>query len=451
MAPIMPDELPSSKAASEPSDVRFSVRGLLIVMVPVAIASALLGPYFRNIPPEERGRIAMLWGLGLVVALAQLVRFARSRFQIEKVAGGKFFALPRRDKFFLSVGGPGVTLVGGFVIIALGLLYLVLRGHGSVPARRSSGMFYELVFPALICGTLIARGIMLIWWQRMVQLRANGLLNGLQFLPWSHVTGHRVERQNWIVEGVDHRQVDTQFMFGVPADQAASVAALLTEKISPRVRDTSQPLGIAPTSVQLPKINIAPQQNVTLRGFFAILFFYIAVIVMVVMFPLGSLPGEFFIGVGIGWAVTIAGYAYRARRAGSAGPLLIRLSERLNLLAVFGLPVVLAAIFYASQLRLYAMPIVAGLVGCGSGMAIFVLVARLLQGRFDLCENGVVLARQVFYAWPEVQLKKWERGQKGKLVLKCGWRRVAALVKAEQCDAVEVVLKEKLPPAGASE
>ena len=64
----LPDQLMPSRAEAETTDVRFSLRSLLIVTVVVAVTAALLGPYFRNLSPDERTPVGAMWAACLTMA-----------------------------------------------------------------------------------------------------------------------------------------------------------------------------------------------------------------------------------------------------------------------------------------------------------------------------------------------------------------------------------------------
>ena len=121
----------------------------------------------------------------------------------------------------------------------------------------------------------------------------------------------------------------------------------------------------------------------------------------------------------------------------------MRLMTRLDWLSA--LVAMLGAIgcYFINQQLVFPNMLIAGLLGIGSGVGAAALAEMLLADKLDLCENGIVLIRS-FFPWAGVRLLKWNRSGNGRLVLRTGWRRVAAKVPAEHREAVDRVLREKV-------
>jgi hypothetical protein len=295
----------------------------------------------------------------------------------------------------------------------------------------------------LICGTLVARGIVIIWWQRAVQLRENGVLYGTNYLPWDHVTGHRNENHAWVVEGVNELHQDMQLRFDIPAEQSSLAEQVFAAKLPSRTRTSPATSDAGPEPMPLPAVPISGPQKVSLRGALVQSLLYVSVILLVALQPFGEPPMHFFAGIGIGVFATSLPALVHWRKVTDAGPLLVRLSERFNLTLAILSVVGIFVMFFLAQSVAYWSLLLAGMFGAGCGIAVSVAFSQLIQRQIDLCENGVVFAGRQFVAWPRARLEKWDRAD-GRLVFRHLWRKIAAVVPQDQRVLVEGLLNEKL-------
>jgi hypothetical protein len=433
----MTEPMPSATDASEPSDVRFSMRALLLMMVGVAVAAAALGPHFRGLKPEDRGPVAALWvGTGLVV-LALVTRHARTRYQLEKDAGSKILALEPRGRW-ISHHRLWVTVLNGCVIIAFGL-FQMLR----IPSPD------QTIFPMLIRGGIgalcITLGIVFIWWNQKVQLRANGALYGLRFLQWNHITAHRWQELALMLEGVDQLHRDAQFHMNVSLADRPMVAELLRSKLIAR----DGPPGLNPwddvaEAFKLPKIEISAGQNVTWRGVAIGLSVYVLTLITIIFRPWGSPTQEFVGGFFFVVVLLVAWSIYRHGSVGRAGTPLIRLRAQTDWRKTFVAVLTSIGANYVAQKMQVVHAVIDGALGAISGFGIATIFAMVLLQRFDLCENGIVVMKWKFWPWDTMEVAKWNCDGNGRLVLGKGWRRVIAKVPQDLRTAVDALLKEKV-------
>lgn len=240
----MPDKTSQITAVTEPTDVRFSMRSILLATLVIAIAAALIGPELRGIPAEDLGRTALLWGLFFSIVLFQIVRFARKRYRLEKAAGRILVASHWRGTYTGHSWTFGAFLVGG-IVISIGISCLVMASQ----ALRSN--LVEMLIPVAaataFAGVCVSNGVVLIWWHRTAQFRENGFLYGLRLLPWSNVANYKLAFCTLKLSGVDTQNANFQLIMNVPTDRVAAVQTLLSEKL-PKLKNTLVTAASAPKS-----------------------------------------------------------------------------------------------------------------------------------------------------------------------------------------------------------
>jgi hypothetical protein len=435
---------PERAAASEPTDVRFSIRALLVATIAVAVMAAVLGPNFRGIPAGQRMPVAALWGLCLVVTLLQVARLAWRRYRLEFAAGRRIVSAPWGGTYSGHAGQWGVFLGAGFAV-GVGILNQLLVHQKIALTSTRLDQFFDFAIAPLISGTCIAFGIGLVWWQRTAQFREHGLLYGLRFMPWTHVTHWKFAHGLLMLEGVDLRHIDFQLIMRVPADQVDSVEAVFSTELPARIREI--PLGAAgrsPAPIDWPRVEINSPLRITWRRAAIWAAGYAVVVPFAALRPWGTPPVAFFVGLGAGWLVMFVKVAYHRRGCGAAGPVLVRLRERLRLwpaLAWIGLVV---ATYYSTQQLPFAHPTIMGAVGCLSGIALTATYRQSMRQDVDLCENGVIFARWTYWPWPSVDLLGWGPKWAPQLALGRGWQRLTADMSLSQRNTVAAILRLKL-------
>ena len=304
----------------EPTDVRFGMRGLLLTMTAVAIGAGALGSYFRNLPPDSRGEVITMWAICGVMVLSLVGHHARTRLRLERLAGRTICAITPRAKFGFAAK-PWMTALMGFMWIAGGSYYLAMF---ALAARRGPPIgrepFAVSLIPCFFSGALISFGIATIWWYRSVQLREEGVLQGLRLLRWTHITNRRWKNGAILFQGVDQRHRDVQLAAIVLADQRETVNRLLAEKFAAIDRSLKEAglSGDSPVEGQ-PLVPIRVGYQVTMRGIASAFIVYMVFGTFIAIRPWGAPSRDFMTGVGISILGVTLSLVFAARRMGSAG------------------------------------------------------------------------------------------------------------------------------------
>lgn len=447
---------PIAEAASESTDVRFGMRGLLATMLVVAVASAALGPFFRDLAPDRRGEVITAWCAALAIVLALVGYHAWNRIRLEQLAGSRIVTVKARARVGFVLR-PWLVVFGGMIWIAIGLYYLaviavVFREAGTVAAPRAQHVL-PLVTPCIVSAVLISMGIVMIWWGRGAQLREHGILRGLRLLRWTHVTAHRWQGDDLYLEGVDQRHRDVRLAVVVGDKDRDVITHLIAQKLG-RQAEASPEVALGDeefSEKKLPLVRIRSGTDVTLRGMLTGFTVYVLLVVFLAARPWGRPPTQFMIGIGIGFVIAALTWFVASMRAGEPGAPLIRLAARWDWPSILASLLVAVGGYFLVQRFVFPPLAVAVGLGICSGLGAATLVEMMLRERFDLCENGIMLVRWRFLPWRNVRVLCWERTTKGALLVRSGWRRLAATVPEEQRDAVDRVLAEKLPSEMARE
>jgi hypothetical protein len=440
------DESPQESAATA-TDVRFSTRALLLVMVGVAIGAALLGPYFRGLAPEHRGTIAALWGLCGAMVLALVVFRAWMRFRIERQAGATVMAFTAHGRR-INNARPWMVILGGCLWIAWGLFLLVSSGDDvtSGPAAKSPVATY--LFHSGFSAMFIALGIATIWWNRRTQLREHGVVRGLKFLPWDHVTAFRWEDGVLVIEGVDKRHEDARLMVNVPAAQQKAATGFVSTKVAKRKLDGAAALAGGANDMDSPGARpafvVTPREEVTMRRATYWVVCYMAIVFLAAFHPFGRAPFEFY-GAALCGLIAMSLYSvYCWHQAGESGAPLVRLKARIDWLRIVGALLVVFGCYCLVQWLPWSMDSLMYAAGFVAGAALFTVFTQLTRENVDLCENGIVISRWVSWPWNQVTLARWNAPAGGRVVLRSGFRRAIAKVSNGQAADVAAVLREKL-------
>jgi hypothetical protein len=264
-------------APPEPSDVRFSIRSLLAIMVAVAFAAALFGTVLRRLDSPTQRAAVLLFGALAFLFVGATVVVGLLRYRAEQRAGCVLFRLARHSYF--TPRAPRIAAIaGGAALLALGVLIwgiyasIVMfdtrspnnpTGHG--PAEAFVGGLYGIGWG----GLFVTMGIGAIWWSHRIRLCERGLVTGFRFVSWEQcgkyywdacypnvlVLAWSAEKQRRAIaqaaansaasRQVAHRQATILHLaIRVPPDKRAAVENLFKEKLSVRpamdaVRETT--------------------------------------------------------------------------------------------------------------------------------------------------------------------------------------------------------------------
>jgi hypothetical protein len=439
---------PSDSAATPGSDVRFNIRTLLLAMVGVAIVAGIMGPLFRRLEGPRRVAVVQSWGVCAVIVLLWLGWSAWVRFRLERAAGPTLYELMPAGAWFRKVR-PWRTIAGGMLWIALGSYYLVVYSAFGI---ATGNIFGSILFGSFVAFLLVT-GLRVMWWNRTVQLRENGLLRGLRLLRWSHMTRHQwdlariyqesEEGTNLFVEGVDQRHKDLYLAINVPMEKRAAIESLLMRKQPARIVTTVDgESSDSPKTVSLPYLPIKQRDEISTSRVTVALAGTIALSVIFLSVSPRQASPEFFLGA----LLSVIGLAfvasYRARSTRHSAAPLIRLSCVVDWPVAGGAcAVILGGVFLEGNLPWW--PPLSFVIGLVCGVGVFTIFESLFRGRFDLCENGVVLVGLAFWPWNRTRVLWWDAEQNGRLGMRCGWRRLISKVPENDRAAVDAVLRAK--------
>lgn len=434
----------------EPTDVRFSIRGILIATVPVAILATIVGAIFRRMNALEQTRMAVL-GMGWLLAVAAWVGYqARRRYLLERVAGHKLFELATLSKLFPRVHWHA-AIWRGFGRAAMGLLFLsvCIAPLVVLPSRQGStpGYFWLIYLVASV--VLAAQGIVTIWWRDSMQLRTNGALQGAQFIDWDQVV-----RISWsddkrpilTIEGIEHRGSDAIFQaVATGPEQKSAVDRLLQEKVgsATSIPDVAGRRDRSPTITPVLKTRISfstPLADYIRTFLYVALFGYLLIALANVHL---DVPAT-IVGIACCWLY----FHWLANRMRGAGKLLARLSARRSWGEIALSILLLVALHWFAAWFSWQVAWAPYFSGFAFGGAWYWALKCVTLAYLDLNSNGATHQGQFYWPWPTVRLITWAPSRTGRLVLGRRFQRVVAYVPPEQREAVDGILREKMIPLG---
>jgi len=425
----------------EPTDVRFSLGAILIWTIVVAVGAAALGPYFRGLDPAVRQQVGTLWGICIAFTAIWIGHAARSRYRLERAAGANLLELLPASRTFNATSS-WMAYVGGALLIGLGIGYLLLAANMLERRQNVAAQLYVYLFFGLICGRIVAHGVATIWWNRTVQLRELGVLQGLRLLCWDHATDCRWGRWTGTLsfEGVDQRHRDARFHVALPGSYVEPALAIVADKLSALLSSQASTL---PRGVSAPPLfPLATRRETAARGCLIGLVSYLVGGLVVAQFWFVQTP-MFKYGCLAGLAAGVVAAVSSERQTGKAGPPRVRLATRFDgpmLLARLGIA---ATLFYVGRWLSGFNPLFAGVAGLACGLALFAVIGVVSQFKLDLCDNGIAITRWMFWPWQSLSVRR-----KGNQVsFHRRWSRVAALVPTEHAAVIDALLKEKLAKA----
>jgi hypothetical protein len=166
------------------TDVRFSTRTLLFLMVLVAIVAATAGQCIRNLDSSQRTYAAAAWAGWSVILFAWVVLMGRKRYLAERSAGPTILRLPvyGMNPYWRIISR---WLFSGY-LLAIGPLMLITMAarsttSGSMPAALLTALYPDAIFLAWLTAVCIT----LWWWKSDIRLCDAGVLWDKRFIRWS--------------------------------------------------------------------------------------------------------------------------------------------------------------------------------------------------------------------------------------------------------------------------
>lgn len=436
----MPGKVRQTEEPTTPaSGVRFSMRGLLLTMTAVSVVTAVLGSTARTLDPSTLGNVYVLWGIAAAVVVCRVVYCAWVRIRLEQQAGSILCILKPRGALGWARNSR-MSVAIGFLWIGFGVYFLAVAALGATN---------DVFFPAIACGVLISVGIAVAWWKRSVHIRERGVLYGLRLLQWSHITQWKWEHNSLLLEGVDQRHRDLRIGAVTNEQTLDLVKRIVLQKVSQAGWSGLQKmLREDVKNEESPLVPIQSGQVITMHGLMsAFLAYFLFGLLAFSMFPpVGAASRGYSGGVVLGVAIAAILVTYGSRRVAEAGPPIVRLTRRLDWLSMLITAAVICGGYFAHQRLMFISRYLDVLLGIASGLGISNLAGMITREKIDLCANGIVLIRWTFLPWNGMRLLKWNYDGNGKLLIRSGWRRLAAKVPREHRRFVDLLLQDKIGP-----
>lgn len=208
-----------------PTDVRFGMRALLVLMGGVAIAAALFGILLRKIPEEFQTLSTVICG-GIAAVLTGCFIYAGWRRRLlEMRAGTPRFVLVPHSYLFPHAPRLGSKLIG-ITAILYGVSVLVFVGF-MFGERFSGRLGATLAWNSMYAIMAVLFGVSMLWWNRAVHLCDDGLLLRNQFVPWS-----KLQRYYWDACDRDVIVLDTWLAVHVPVEDRTAVEQFVAARIT---------------------------------------------------------------------------------------------------------------------------------------------------------------------------------------------------------------------------
>src|SRR5689334_17052418 len=102
--------------ASEVSDIRFGLRGLLLLTTAIAVGSGVLGTVYRGFNADARVVAATSWSLCAVIVIVWLGYCVTTRIRLARIAGNTLYLLSPQGTFGAARRSWATVLIGLFWI-----------------------------------------------------------------------------------------------------------------------------------------------------------------------------------------------------------------------------------------------------------------------------------------------------------------------------------------------
>ena len=243
---------------AEPTEARFTMRALLIVMAVVAVLAALAGPIVRGLQPETRFRLLSLWSVWLLASVAWLGYLAYQRREAERLVGQAQIRLPLFDET-LPAATPArrwwnVVLTGFFALLMMCSFSLFVADPSSGRVSRDLVINFVLIGCGVIYWT--ARTVTSVWWRTNVRFGERGILWDRRAMVWDHIVSWAWNARSpdiLEIHGIDQVNRDMTLRVSVAADQREPAEALLRLHVLPKpaveIKVPMSALARAPLSV----------------------------------------------------------------------------------------------------------------------------------------------------------------------------------------------------------
>jgi len=177
---------PPDALAPVDTRVRFSLRGVFIVIAAIGAWLAAVAPWFREWTGEQRLAFSLVCGSTALGAISTTVFRSVLRIRAERRAGVVRFRLSQtitRFALFFGVGTGLFTLALSTVLAFMQAIYPQTRAHGG------AWIWNMLAYQN---GASLALAGLGVWWKTThLEFCDDGILCGFVIQPWSNVRGYR--------------------------------------------------------------------------------------------------------------------------------------------------------------------------------------------------------------------------------------------------------------------
>jgi hypothetical protein len=205
------------------TEVRFSIRSLLILMAVLAVVVSALGAFIRRFPPEARLRLSIYWSVLAALMLAMFIYTARKRYLAESKAGQVIFRLVPHSYMFPRAPSWGYVLMGIGCLALAPAIWIVDSfwvGDVSNPAWQSVTNI-NVIYAFMAA----AAGFSYLWWRRII-VAENGLIIRNIFVPWSECRSWYWDACNRKV-AVVRTNIQAMTAMKVPDEERDAIESLL--------------------------------------------------------------------------------------------------------------------------------------------------------------------------------------------------------------------------------
>jgi hypothetical protein len=220
----MKNDLNNAAQPLNQTEVRFSIRSLLVLMTVLAVIVSALGAFIRRFPPEARLRLSLYWAGLAALMLAMFIYTARKRYLAESQAGRVMFRLIPHSYMFPRAPSWSYFLMGvGCLAFAptIWIFYSFWVGDVSTPAWQSVTNI-NVVYALMAA----AAGFSYLWWRRII-VAENGLIIRNIFVPWCECRSWYWDACNRKV-AVVRTNIQAMTAMKVPDEERDAITSLLT-------------------------------------------------------------------------------------------------------------------------------------------------------------------------------------------------------------------------------
>jgi hypothetical protein len=221
-------DLESTAVRPDVTDVRFSMRSMLMFTALVAVLAAALGAFVRRFPAAAQPRLWVFWGILAALLIALALVHACLRYRAEKEGGRVLFQLVPHSYFFPRAPRLATILVGAFFTAAAPVTWVA---ESFIIGMANPKLWSEVLNWGTIASVFASGlGISYFWWHRRIRLGENGILVRHNFVPWE-------ECRRWYWDACYRDVVVMEFesrgriAARVPADECAMVERVLQDTL----------------------------------------------------------------------------------------------------------------------------------------------------------------------------------------------------------------------------